>query len=119
MVLEDQSTVNFDGIQEICLPDDINELLRTIRNRRIIHHLQNTSAHSPSQIIDFLSSKNVMIHHLKTSCSQIPNIRCMVSDSCLLKQLFKHFKHWFLWLHPQSTQNASKIGSSVSKVYQY
>ena len=42
VTLEDQRTVNTDWYTTICLPEVINELRRTNRNRRIILHHDNT-----------------------------------------------------------------------------
>ena len=64
VALEDRRIVNTDWYITICLPEVINELRRTNRNRRIILHHDNASCHTARQTLDFLSSKNVelMIH---------------------------------------------------------
>ena len=64
VALEDRRTVNTDWYTTICLPEVINELRRTNRNRRIILHHDNASCHTARQTVDFLSSNNVelMIH---------------------------------------------------------
>ena len=103
VALEDRRTVNTDWYTTICLPEVINELRRTNRNRRIILHYD-ASCHTARQTVDFLSSKNseLMIHclhihliyHLMISfCSQTLKRRCVVSDLSRLKQLLKHFVH--------------------------
>ena len=55
----------------ICLPEDINELRRTNRNRRIILHHDNASCHTARQTVDFLSSNNV---ELMTHCPYSPDL---------------------------------------------
>ena len=59
VALEDRRTVNTDWYTTIYLPEVINELHRTNRNRRIILHHDNASCHTARQTVDFLSSKNI------------------------------------------------------------
>ena len=51
--LEDRRTVNTDWYTIICLPEVINELRRTNRNRRIILYHDNASYHTARQTVDF------------------------------------------------------------------
>ena len=53
VALEDRRTVNTDWYTTICLPEIINELHRTNRNRRIILHHDNASCHTARQTVDF------------------------------------------------------------------
>ena len=110
VALEDRRTVNTDWYTTICLPKVINELRRTNRNHRIILYHDNASCHTARQTLIFypvimsnwwLIVRIHLIYHLMTSfCSQTLKIRCMVSDLSRLKQLLKHFVHWFLKLQP-------------------
>ena len=51
--LEDRRTVNTDWYTTIYLPEVINELRRTNRNRRIILHHDNASCHTARQTFIF------------------------------------------------------------------
>ncbi|KAG5347244.1 SETMR methyltransferase, partial [Acromyrmex charruanus] len=62
VTLKDRRTVNIHYYTTICLPEVINKLRRTNRNRRIILHHDN---------VDFLSSKNV---ELMTHCPYSPDL---------------------------------------------
>ena len=57
VALEDRrttvNTVNTDWYTTICLPEVINELHRTNRNRRIILYHDNASCHTARQTVDF------------------------------------------------------------------
>jgi len=71
MALEDRKTINIDWYTTICLPEVINELRRTNRNRYIIFHHDNASCHTTRQTIDFLSSNNV---GLMIYCPYLPDL---------------------------------------------
>ena len=74
VALEDRKTVNTDWYTTICLPEIINELRRTNRNRRIILYHDNASCHTARQIVDFLSSNNVeLMTHCPYSLDLSPN----------------------------------------------
>ena len=102
VALEDRRTVNIDWYTTIYLPEVINKLRITNRNRLIILHHDNTSCNTARQTVDFLSNNNVelMTHcpyspdlSMTSFCSQTLKIRCMMSDLSRLKQLLKHFVH--------------------------
>jgi len=103
VTLEDRRIVNTDWYTTICLPEVMNELHRTNRNRRIIFHHDNARCHTAHQTVDFLSSNNVeLMTHCPYSPDLSPNnffysqalkIRSVVSDLIRLKQLLKYCVH--------------------------
>ena len=77
--LEDRRTVNTDWYTTIYLPEVINELSITNRNRRIILHHDNASCHTACQTVDLLSNNNV---ELMTYCSYSPDEPKIGSSVC-------------------------------------
>lgn len=71
IALEDRRTVNAEWYTTICLPEVINELRKSNRNRRIILHHDNASAHTARQTIDYLKQQNV---ELMTHCPYSPDL---------------------------------------------
>ncbi|KAG5308729.1 MOS1T transposase, partial [Pseudoatta argentina] len=125
VALENRRTVNTDWYTIICLPEVINELRRTNRNRRIILHHDNASCYTARQTVDFLFSKNV---ELMTHCPYSPDLS--PNDFLLFPNIKKmcdeQFEspeaavETFRTLISEVTasgyrKNASKIGSSVCK----
>jgi len=59
VALEDRKIVNIDWYTIISLPEVINELRRTNRNRCIILHHDSANCHTACQTVDFLSSNKL------------------------------------------------------------
>ncbi|KAG5315042.1 SETMR methyltransferase, partial [Pseudoatta argentina] len=72
LVQVDRRTVNIDWCTTICLPEVINELRRTNRNRRIIlHHEKNASYRTARQTVDFFIQYKC---ELMTHCPYSPDL---------------------------------------------
>jgi [histone H3]-lysine36 N-dimethyltransferase SETMAR len=61
IALEDRRTVNADWYTTACLPEVINELRKTNKNRRILLHHDNASSHTARRTTEFLEAHNVEI----------------------------------------------------------